>query len=440
MWGTSARPSNGRQREPIYLDYAASAPLLPEAAQAMRALLEAGAPFANPSSIHRLGRAARRVLDEAREAMARELGAQPGELLFTSGGTEADNLALFGAARGMLRQRGRRGVVVSAIEHHAVLEAASRLQQEGFAVEVAACDGQGIVSPAAVEEAIDRLRRAAEAPAVVALMAVNNEVGTLQPVREVAHLARRHGALMMVDAVQAAELDSLRVDELGCDLLALSAHKFGGPQGAGALYVRRAIPFEPLLFGGGQERQLRPGTQNVIGIAGMAAAFMWTRAHRAELLAHRQQLEQRLLEGLRRGVPGLELNAAGAPRLSGLVNVYVPGVTAEMLLVELDLAGVACSAGAACTAGSLQPSHVLTAMGLERSRVEGSVRISLGWATTAEEVDEAVRRFAEAVERLRQRRRAGPRGGLGSQDEGYAKPGAARAARGAVRLGEVTVP
>ena len=390
----------------IYLDYAASAPLLPEAAEAIRSWLQPGVPTGNPSSLHRPGRRARRALDEARQLVAEGLGAEPGEIVFTSGGTEADNLGLMGAARAMARHRQRTGVVVGAIEHHAVLQAAERLRREGLAVELAPCDADAVVTPEAVEEALGRLRRAGHAPGVVALMAVNNEVGTLQPVAEVARLAHRWGASMMVDAVQAAELEELHVEGWECDLLTLSAHKFGGPQGVGALFVRRAVPFEPLLVGGSQERELRAGTPNLLGIVGMGAAFAWTRAHHRELLAHRRRLEERLWEGFRRRLPQVELNAAGAARLPGLLNLHVPGVVAETLLVELDLLGVACSAGAACSAGSLQPSHVLLAMGLARERVNSSIRLSLGWATTPDEVDRAVERLTEAVSRLRHRRQA----------------------------------
>ncbi|HEY8486245.1 MAG TPA: cysteine desulfurase family protein [Limnochordales bacterium] len=388
----------------IYLDYAASAPLLPQAAQAMRELLCPGESPANPASVHRAGRQARRLLEAARETVAEHLGADPAEIVFTSGGTEADNLALRGAAWAMLRQQGRAGVVVSAIEHHAILEAARHLAREGFRVELACCDGCGVVTAEAVEQAIGRLAADGVRVGVVALMAVNNEVGTVQPVQAAAAVAHRHGALFLVDGVQAAEADWLAVQRVGCDLLTLSAHKFGGPQGVGALYVRRGVPFEPILFGGAQERELRPGTPNLVGVVGMAEALRWTREHRQELARRRRELDGRLVAGLQEAVEGLQLNGGGAERWPGLVNVWVPGVSAETLLVELDLEGVACSAGPACTAGSLVPSHVLQAMGLERERVEGSVRLSLGWATTADEVEEAVVRFGRAVQRLRRRR------------------------------------
>lgn len=390
----------------IYLDHAASSPLRPEAVRAMQALMEPGGPFANPASVHRPGRQARRVLDEVRESVAQELGADPAEIVFTSGGTEADNLAVMGAARAALRRWGRRGIVVSAIEHHAVLEAASRLREEGFCVEYARCDRRGVVPPDAVAEAVGRLEARGETVAVVALMLVNNEVGTLQPVAEVAEVARRCGAALAVDAVQGPELDPLRVDRLGCDLLALSAHKFGGPKGSGVLYVRRDLPFEPLFYGGGQERQLRPGTPNVLGIAGLGAAFGWARSHRRELLAHKAEMERRLLEGLRAGVGDVEQNGDPAVKVPGIVNVYVPGIEAETLLVELDRAGVACSSGAACTAGSLRPSHVLLAMGLGPERAACSLRLSVGWTTTGDEVDEAAERLAGAIRRIRSRRGA----------------------------------
>lgn len=388
----------------IYLDHAASSPLRPEAIRAMQALMEPDGPFANPASVHRPGRQARRILEEVREALARELGANPAEIVFTSGGTEADNLAVMGAARGALRRWGRRGIVVSAIEHHAVLEAGARLREEGFCLEYAACDGGGVVTPQAVSDAVGRVEARGEAVAVIALMLVNNEVGTRQPVPEVAELAHRVGAVLAVDAVQGPELEELSVDRLGCDLLTLSAHKFGGPKGVGVLYVRRDLPLEPLFWGGGQERQLRPGTPNTLGIAGLGAAWRWVRENRRALVAHKAEMESRLLEGLRAQVEDVQVNGDLSRKVPGILNLYTPGVAAETLLVELDIEGVACSSGAACTAGSLRPSHVLLAMGLGLARAECSVRVSVGWTTTPDEIDEAVRRMAGAIRRIRSRR------------------------------------
>ena len=386
----------------IYLDHAATTPPCPAALHAVRALLESGHIGANPSSPHGPGRRARALLDEARDAVASRLGASPGEIVFTSGGTEADNLGLVGAARAMRREHGRRGVVVSAIEHHAVLEAAAALEREGFVVEKAPCDPKGRVDPGAVEQAIGRLAARGERPAVVALMLVNNEVGTLQPVPEVAEVAHRAGALMMSDAVQAPFVEQLEVDALGCDLLTLSGHKMGGLQGAGVLYVRRGVPFEPLWHGGGQERGLRPGTENVVGIVALAAALDWARSERAAVEAHKRRLESRLLGRLSEllGHP-VELNSADAARVPGLMSLHVPGAEAEALLVELDMRGVACSYGAACSSGSMRPSHVLEAMGLEPRRIRESIRVSLGVTNTLEEMDEAAARMAAAIRRLR---------------------------------------
>lgn len=388
--------------EVIYLDNAASMPMCEQARSAMLEVIARGLDAANPSSPHRPGQSVRRLIDESRETAAELLGASPGEILFTSGGTESANLGLIGAARAMRREQGRHGVVVSSIEHHAVLEAAAHLEEEGFAVERAACDGRGVVTPDTVAYALDRLAARGARPAVVAVMLANNEVGTLQPVAQIAEVARRAGALMLTDAVQGPFCEDLDVRRLGCQVMALSAHKFGGPKGAGLLYVERGVPFDPILFGGGQERMLRPGTENVAGIAGMAAALSWARQSREAIEAHKRALEERLLSRLFREVAGLEVNGAGAPRVPGLVSLYVPGVEAETLLVELDMNGVACSYGAACTAGSLVPSHVLRAMGLPEGRVRSSIRVSIGPFNTPDEINEASERIAGAVRRLRE--------------------------------------
>ncbi len=386
----------------IYLDHAATTPPCPAALEAVRALMEPGRIGANPSSPHRAGRRVRALLDDARDTVASRLGASPGEVVFTSGGTEADSLGLVGAARAMRREHGHRGVVVSAIEHHAVLETAAALEREGFAVERAPCDRTGRVEAGAVEQAIGRLTARGERPAVVALMLVNNEVGTLQPVPAVAEVAHRAGALMMSDAVQAPFVEQLEVDALGCDLMTLSAHKMGGLPGAGVLYVRRGVPFEPLWHGGGQERGLRPGTENVVGIVALAAALDWARAERAAIEAHKRRLESRLLGRLSELLEQpVDLNSADAVRSPGLVSLHVAGVEAEALLVELDMAGVACSYGAACSSGSMRPSHVLQAMGLEPERVRSSIRVSVGVTNTLEEMDEAAARMAAAIQRLR---------------------------------------
>lgn len=411
-WGGDGRAVE----DVIYLDNAATMPLCPPAREAVAELVARGLTDANPSSPHRAGRRVRARLDRARDTVAELLGASPREIVFTSGGTESDNLGLRGAARAMLRQHGRRGVVVSAIEHHAVLEAARALSQEGFAVELAPCSRTGVVSSEAVAQALERLESAGHRPAVVALMLVNNEVGTVQPVAEVAELAHRHGALAMVDAVQGAFLEGLDVGRLGCDLLALSAHKFGGPQGAGALYVRRGVPFEPILFGGGQEAMLRPGTENVVGIVGMAAALAWARESRASVEAHKERLERLFLARLAERLPQVELNTGDAPRSPGLMSLHVPGVEAEALLVALDMAGVACSYGAACSSGSLRASHVLKAMGLDHDRVRCSIRVSIGPFNTPQEVEQAACRLAETAARL------GAAGALAGAPAGVSRP------------------
>ncbi|MBE3598172.1 MAG: cysteine desulfurase [Limnochordaceae bacterium] len=392
----------------IYLDNAASVPMCAAAKATMRRVLEQGLADANPSSPHAPGRRVRALLDEARATAARWLGCSPGEIVFTSGGTEADNLALIGAATASRREEGRSGVVVSAIEHHAVLDAARALEARGFVVELAGSDGSGVVRPEQVRRALERVQARGARVGVIALMLVNNEVGTVQPVEDVAELAASAGARFFVDAVQAPFHAVLDPGSLGCDLLALSAHKMGGPKGAGLVYVRRGIPFDPVAYGGGQERMLRPGTENVPGILGMAAALEWARSEREAIEAHKAKLERDLLDHLRRLVPDVEINTGAARRSPGLVNLWVPGVESQVLLAALDMAGVACSYGAACTSGALQPSHVLQAMGFDEQRVASSIRVSVGPFNTEAEMAEAASRMAHVIRALRTSGERGP--------------------------------
>lgn len=390
----------------IYLDNAASMPMCPAARDAFLSAVQQGLADANPSSAHGPGRRARAAVDEARERLGVAVGAAPDEIVFTSGGTEADNLALMGAALGARRTGGRRGVVVSAIEHHAILEAARALQRLGFAVEVAASGPDGVVPAQSVEEALWRLERRGDPACVVALMLVNNEVGTIQPVKAAGECAHRHGATLVVDAVQGMLVPGVDVGRMGCDVCALSAHKFGGPKGAGAVVVRRGVAFDPILFGGGQERALRPGTENVAAIVGMAAAAEWACERRPRVQEHEEALARRLMECLAHRAAGVELNAGRAPTVPGVMSLYVPGVDAEALLVELDMDKVACSYGAACSSGAMRPSHVLEAMGLPPDRVRQSIRVSPGPFNTLDEVEEAGDRMAAAIRRLRGRARS----------------------------------
>jgi cysteine desulfurase len=379
-----------------YLDYAASAPLRAEALAAMLPLLRR--PAANPSSQHGPGRAARAAVETAREQVAALVGAAPAEVVFTSGGTEADNLAVKGVA--LARPRGARHLVCSAVEHHAVLDAAAWAEADaGARVTLAPVDSAGRVDPERLAGLLVPGRTA-----LVAVMAANNEVGTGQPVAAAAELAHAAGAVLLCDAVQAAGLPGVDVGGDGIDLLALGAHKLGGPTGVGALVVRAGTTLRPLLHGGGQERGVRSGTLPAAAIAGFGAAAAAALAERqasgfASALAG---LRDRLLVGLRALEPGLVVNGdpGGAGGLPGLVSVRFPGRRAEDLLLLLDREGVACSAGSACASGAVSPSHVLLAMGRGPAEARETVRCSLGHASTEADVDAAVAAVRGALQVL----------------------------------------
>jgi len=374
-----------------YLDHSATTPMAPEALAAMRPHLEAR--FGNASSPHAWGREARAALEEARGVLARAVGARdPQTLVFVSGGTEADNLAVKGAARA---GRGRH-LVVSAIEHHAVLEAAAVLEAEGFAVARVRPEADGRLDPAAVEA---HLR---PETVLVALMLANNETGVLQPVAEVAARCRARGVPVHADCVQALGKVPVDVGALGVDLAAFSAHKVYGPKGIGALYVRPGTPMEALLHGGFQERSRRAGTENVAGAVGFARAAEAAVAALADDAPRMAALRDRLEQAILGAVPGVWVNAPPAPRAPHITNLAFEGVPAEALLIALDLEGVAASAGAACSSGSLEPSHVLQAMGLSPERCAASVRFSLGRGTTAAEIEYAITTVARCTERLRE--------------------------------------
>ncbi|HEU4560193.1 MAG TPA: cysteine desulfurase family protein [Longimicrobium sp.] len=373
----------------IYLDHAASAPVRREAREAMLPFLEGH--FGNPSSIHRFGREARAALEEARATLAIVIGAAPGEIVFTRAGTEADSVAILGRARQL---RGA-PVVVGATEHKAVLASAHAAEDEGARVIVLPVDANGVVSLDALDGAL------AERPAVVSVMWANNEVGTLQPVAEIGARCRAAGVVFHSDAVQALGKVPVRADVVPVELLAFSAHKVGGPKGIGALYVRRGTHLKPLLFGGGQERGLRPGTEDVAGAVGFAAAARAAEAEREGAMGRIGALRDRLEAGLRERVPGLVVNAAGAPRLPTVSNLSIPGADPEALLMSLDLEGIAASSGSACSSGAVEPSHVLTAMGIPAELAGPSVRFSLGWGTTDAEIDRVLEIFPAIVERVR---------------------------------------
>ncbi len=379
---------------PIYLDHAATTPVRPEARDAMLPYLGDQA-FGNPSSPHQFGRIARAGLDQARRQVAAALGAHPAHVLFTSGGTEADNLAVTGGALAA-RDAGRpMRVAVSAVEHKAVLAAAHAVAHLGGAEETIPVTPEGLVNL----DALDRVLAAR--PALVSLMWVNNETGVIQPVLEAGRRCHAAGVLFHTDAVQAFGNLPIRFDQLPCDLLTVSAHKIGGPKGVGALLVRNRETIEPLIQGGSQQGGLRPGTENIAGAVGFGRAAELAAneqpEHACRLAGLRIQLQERLLGA----VPDLLVIAEGAERVSHILNLCVPGADSEALLMHLDLAGVAVSSGSACTTGAVEPSHVLVAMGVRRELAVGALRFSLGRDTTAAEIERVAEVFPRVVTKVR---------------------------------------
>ncbi len=370
--------------QPVYLDHAATTPVRPEVVAAMEPFF--GARFGNPSSTHRWGRDARVALDEARERVAACLGARPDEICFTSGGTEADNFAVLGGWRAVReRDPRRRAVVSSAIEHKAVLGAVHQAAHEGAEERLLAVTPDGVVDCAAAEAALEN------DVAVCSVMWVNNETGTVQPVEIIVDLARAHGILVHSDAVQAFGKVVIDLQRCPLDALTISGHKIGAPKGIGAMFLRRDTAVEPLLYGGGQNRGKRPGTENVpyaVGLARAAELAVSEREHEtARLRALRDALEMALLER----IPDAVVHGRGAARAPHILNISVPGTDSESLLMALDLAGVACSSGSACQSGNVDPSHVLSAMAVPRELAAAAIRMSLGALTT----DACVRRVAD---------------------------------------------
>lgn len=375
-----------------YLDYAATTPILEEVLEAMLPYQRDA--FGNPSSVYAAGREARKGIEEAREQVAQAIGAQPNEIIFTGGGTEADNLAVKGIAF-KARPRGNH-VVTTAVEHHAVLHSAEWLERQGFRVTFLGVDRDGLIDLDALAEVVG------PETVLVSIMLANNEVGMIEPVAEAARIVKeRSRALVHTDAVQGLGKIPVSVDDLGVAAASFSAHKIGGPKGVGALYLRRRTPMEPILHGGGQERDLRSGTQNVAGIAGFgrAAEIAAEEVEREgkRLAAMRDRLEEAIVASIGR----VRINGPGAPRVPGTLNVCIEGVEGESLLLMLDAKGVAASSGSACTSGSLDPSHVLLAMGIPPELAHGSLRLSLGRGTTDEDADHLLEVLPPIVERLR---------------------------------------
>jgi len=374
---------------PIYLDHAATTPLRPEVGDAMRPLLEEE--YGNSSSIHRWGRAAAGRLEEARARLAAVVGASPAEIVFTSGGTEADNLAVFGLSR--LR---RGAVVSSSIEHRAVLGAVQRLGEEGRPVRLLDPEMDGSVREASIRRAVEDGNAA-----LLTLMWANNETGAVQPVEGAAMISEEARIPFHVDAVQALGKLAIDLSEVPITTAAFSAHKVGGPKGTGALFVRRGTELAPLLAGGSQENGRRSGTVNVAGAMGLAVAAELAELERAAEAARLSALRDGLESRLREAIPELVVNGADAPRLATILNVSIPGADAEALLMGLDVEGIAVSSGSACASGAVTPSHVLRAMGLPPEVAGPSLRISLGRTTTPEDVDRAGATIPVVAERAR---------------------------------------
>jgi cysteine desulfurase len=374
----------------IYLDNAATAPLRAEVAEVMRDALSRGA--FNPSSLHAEGRHAKATLDAARDRVAAAIGVRRTEIIFTSSGTEADNLALAGVMAGIEPPA---HVVASAIEHHAGLSSLAHLQALGYEVTLLPVDEAGVVGPAEFAAALR------PNTVLASIMYANNEIGTLQPIAELASIAAERGVLFHTDAVAAAAWVPIDAKRLGVDLLSLSAHKLGGPKGVGALYAREGVAMQPLIHGGGQEFGRRAGTENLAGIAGMARALEICAGEMPATPARVAVLRDRLETGIRSSIADVNVNGAGATRTPNVLNVSFGGIESAALLIRLDLAGVAVSAGSACTSGVLEPSHVLAALPIEPRWRTGAIRFSLGHATSDDEIEGVLRILPALVEELR---------------------------------------
>ena len=379
----------------IYLDHAATTPVDPRVLDAMLPYYQST--WGNPSGIYREAQAARRGLDEAREQVATLLECLPAEVVFTSGGTESDNLAIRGAAAA--RRSAGRHIISSPTEHHAVLHTLESLERDGYDVTLLPVDDEGFLEPAAVQAAVR------DDTTLVTIMAANNEVGTLQPVAEIARAvkARNPRTLVHSDAVQAAGALDIRPDALGVDLMSLTAHKVYGPKGAGLLYVRKRTELEPQILGGSQERELRAGTENVAGAVAFATALEFAVRERAQRSDHVRHLRDQLWWELREGIDGLRLNGPAdfARRLPNNLSVCFSGVEGESILLQLDMTGIAASSGSACTTGSTEPSHVLTAMGVDADLAHAAVRLSFGADNDESQIEKVAAELPLIIDRLR---------------------------------------
>lgn len=375
----------------IYLDHSATTRVDDDVAQAMLSYMTDH--FGNPSSVHSFGREAKKALEAAREKVAQAVGAQPGEIIFTSGGTEADNMAIRGAATAG-KKRGNH-IITSQIEHHAVLDTCKALEREGFSVTYLPVDENGLVKPEDVRQAIT------DQTILITIMHANNEVGTVQPIKEIGAIAREKGIAFHSDTVQSIGKIPVNVDDLNLDMLSISAHKLYGPKGVGALYMRRGTKNMPMVFGGAQERKRRPGTENMPGIIGFGQAIEKAVADLEGQAEYQTKLRDKLINGITSGISDIKLNGHPTLRLPNNVNFSFRFIEGESLLLSLDMKGIAASSGSACTSGSLDPSHVLLAMGLTHEIAHGSLRLTLGKDNTEEEIDYVLETIPEIVERLR---------------------------------------
>lgn len=376
----------------IYLDHNATTPLHPEVLEAMLPYYKEA--FGNPSTIHSFGQETRKATDEARETVANLIGASPEEIIFTSGGTEADNLALKGVPAA-LEKKGKH-IITSSIEHHAVLSTLKYLEKRGYQVSFLPVDEHGWLDPGEVEEAIT------SQTVLISVMYANNEVGTIEPISEIGEIAQKAGIYLHTDAVQTIGKIKVNVDDLKVDLLSLSAHKFYGPKGVGALYVRKGTRIYPLLHGGYQERRRRAGTENVAGIVGLGKAAEIAPKEMVQQSRRESNLRDRLEKMIRENINHCQLNGHPTQRLPNTLNISFEFIEGESLILNLDLKGIAASTGSACTSGSLEPSHVLMAMGVAPEIAQGSIRFSLGRDNRKEDIDYTVENLVEIVTRLRE--------------------------------------
>ena len=375
----------------VYLDHAATTPMRDEVLQEMLPYLTEK--FGNPSSIHWFGREIRKEVDAARERVAKALNGTSREIYFTSGGTEADNIAILGTAEA-LQDKGKH-IITSAVEHHATLDTCKALEKQGYSVTVLPVDKDGRVSPEDLEQAITK------DTILVTIMHANNEVGTIQPLKELVAVAHKHGVRFHSDAVQTIGNIPVDLQDLDVDILSLSGHKIYGPKGVGLLYVKKGVKLANVSHGGAQERNLRPGTENVAGIIGLAKALELAVEEQASSKERMTRLRDKLISGLT-SFPDVTLNGHMEERLPGNVNVSIDRVEGESLILSLDMVGIAVSSGSACTSGSLDPSHVLMAMGLDHQTAHGSLRLTLGKSTTEEDIDYVMSVVPGIIQRLRE--------------------------------------